>query len=156
MDRKTRIVNLISTRYGGSQAAFARAIGKAPAVVWQIVSGHRNVGEALAATIERKLGLPRHYLDGADSNALPRISEEDAQLLANLQQLLPEQQQTYRRQIAADADQARKVIEHARNRGLLPDAPAISDDEVSKHIRPAPRIDPSSHSPTKLPSRRKA
>jgi hypothetical protein len=42
-------------------------IGRSPAVVWQYLSGHREMGEQLARHIERKLSLPKGWMDDSDN-----------------------------------------------------------------------------------------
>lgn len=73
MDRRTRIRALIDERFEGNEAAFGRAVGKAPSVIWQLVSGHRNLGEKLAREFETKLALGRGYFDGRDADDQPRV-----------------------------------------------------------------------------------
>jgi SOS-response transcriptional repressor LexA len=64
MDRRKLLQELIDSRFGGSQAAFARAIKKAPAQVSHWLTGHRALGDAGARHIEMTLGLPQGYFDG--------------------------------------------------------------------------------------------
>lgn len=71
MSRLDKIKELIENQFNGSQAEFARAIGKAPAQVNQWLNGYRNIGTGAAAHIETTLSLPRGWLDGQaewDSN----------------------------------------------------------------------------------------
>lgn len=65
MDRLSRIKTLINDRFGGSQAEFAAAVGRSPALVWQYLSEHRKIGEKFARHVERSLGLPVLWLDTA-------------------------------------------------------------------------------------------
>lgn len=55
MDRVTILKHLIDTHFGGSQAAFANAIGKSPAQVHHWLKGIRNIGDAVARQIELSL-----------------------------------------------------------------------------------------------------
>lgn len=64
MDRVSAVKALIKDRFEGKQADFARAIGRSPAVVWQWLNGHRNIGEKVARDIERKLRMTEGELDG--------------------------------------------------------------------------------------------
>lgn len=64
MDRVSELKKIIDSRFGGSQAEFARAIGRSPSSVWQWLSGHRNVGEKAARDIERRLRIIPGTLDG--------------------------------------------------------------------------------------------
>lgn len=61
--RKSNVIRIVAGQFGGNQAAFARAIERAPAQVQQWVKLHRNIGEASARNIERKLGLSAFDLD---------------------------------------------------------------------------------------------
>ena len=63
MDRRARLRRLVNERFGGNQAELARAIGRSPSLVWQYLSGHREIGEKFARHVERCLGLPRFWLD---------------------------------------------------------------------------------------------
>lgn len=64
MDRVTILKHLIDTHFGGSQAAFANAIGKSPAQVHHWLKGIRNIGDAVARQIELSLNLPEKYMWG--------------------------------------------------------------------------------------------
>jgi len=64
MDRRFKLKELIDSRFDGSQAAFSRAIQRAPAQVHHWVSGHRMLGDAGARHIEMTLNLPMGWLDG--------------------------------------------------------------------------------------------
>lgn len=59
---------IIDEQFDGVQADFARAIGRSPSLVWQYLSGYRELGEKFSRHVERKLNLPSGYLDGR-SNA---------------------------------------------------------------------------------------
>ena len=64
MERSSILKQLIRDRFDGSQADFARAVGKSPSLVWQYLNGHRQIGEKFAREVERKLLLPTGFLDG--------------------------------------------------------------------------------------------
>jgi len=66
MSRQSRLQQLLDARAGGRQVDLARMIGRSPAVVWQYLSGHREMGEQLARHIERKLSLPKGWMDETD------------------------------------------------------------------------------------------
>ena len=66
MDRRVRLRRLVNERFGGNQAELARAVGRSPSLVWQYLSGHREIGEKFARHVERCLGLPRFWLDRED------------------------------------------------------------------------------------------
>lgn len=63
MNRREALKRLIDERFEGKQAEFARAINRSPSLVWQCLSGHRNIGEKLAREIESKLRLKQGWLD---------------------------------------------------------------------------------------------
>lgn len=71
MERAERMQALIDERFGGNQAEFARAIKRSPAVVWQYLSHHRQIGEKFARHVETSLRLPRGWLDGYGEEAPP-------------------------------------------------------------------------------------
>jgi hypothetical protein len=52
-----RLIELIDTRYAGSQAAFARAISRKPAQVNQYLKGRRKLGIEVKMYIEECLGI---------------------------------------------------------------------------------------------------
>lgn len=63
MSRITQMQKIIDRRFAGNQAAFAKAIKRAPSVVWQYLSGHRDMGEKFAQHIERCARLPKGWMD---------------------------------------------------------------------------------------------
>lgn len=65
MDRIKILRELINNRFDGSQAAFSRAIEKAPAQINQLLTGYRSLGDGMARHIEIKLNLPTGYFDGS-------------------------------------------------------------------------------------------
>lgn len=81
MSRLDKMKELIENRFNGSQAEFARAIGKAPAQVNQWVNGYRNIGNGAAAQIEDSLSLPRGWLDGKEDFRRP---ESNATVIGTL------------------------------------------------------------------------
>jgi DNA-binding transcriptional regulator YdaS (Cro superfamily) len=60
---------LITADYGGSQAQFARAIGRSPSQVNQWLTGHRKLDIKGSRHIEEKLRLPVGYFQGAQATA---------------------------------------------------------------------------------------
>lgn len=64
MDRVKKLREIIDTRFGGNQADFSRHIGKSPSLIWQYLNGHRSIGEKFAREVERKVILPRGWMDG--------------------------------------------------------------------------------------------
>lgn len=81
MSRLEKVKELIENRFNGSQAEFARAIGKAPAQVNQWMNGYRNIGTGAAAHIEATLSLPRGWLDSKEEFRQP---ESNASILGTL------------------------------------------------------------------------
>jgi len=81
MSRQARLLELINARANGNQADFARLIGRSAAVVWQYVSGHREMGEKLARHIERKLSLPTGWMDELASRDAPAQRQTLASML---------------------------------------------------------------------------
>lgn len=66
MRRRAAIRRLIDEEFGGVQARFAAAIGKKPAYLYQILTDSihsKQIGEAMAREIERKLDLREGLLD---------------------------------------------------------------------------------------------
>lgn len=63
MGRRQQLEKLIAARARGKTSAFARLIGRSDAVVYQLRSGHRLLGDALARHIEICCGLPQGWLD---------------------------------------------------------------------------------------------
>ena len=63
MDRRDKILYLITNLFNGSQVKFAEAIKRSPAQVNQWVTNRRAIGDALALQIERNLNLPIGWLD---------------------------------------------------------------------------------------------
>jgi hypothetical protein len=66
MTRKDRLQQLIDSRAEGNQAAFAGMVHRTPPVIWQYLSGHREMGEKFARHIERCLRLPTGWMDQAN------------------------------------------------------------------------------------------
>lgn len=64
--RKQRLAQLITDRFEGSQKDFADAVEKAPAQIAHYLRGNRNLGEAVAREIEKKLDLSPGWLDGIE------------------------------------------------------------------------------------------
>jgi SOS-response transcriptional repressor LexA len=64
MGRKTLLQQLIDQKFEGNQAAFARFIERAPSMVHQWISGHRNIGDGSARHIEMRFRLPIGWMDG--------------------------------------------------------------------------------------------
>lgn len=66
MTPKEKLLDLISTRFKGSQAAFARAIKRSPSQVNQWISGYRNLDVKACRHIEKTLDLPIDYFLTSD------------------------------------------------------------------------------------------
>lgn len=67
--RRRRFVSLLDNR---TQAELAEQLERSPGQVSHLVTGVKNIGERLAEHIERKLGLPRGWLDAGDAGAPDR------------------------------------------------------------------------------------
>lgn len=115
MTRRTQLNRLVAERAKGSQAELATLLGRSASVIWQYLSGHREMGEKFARHVEAKLHLPRGWMDQPDpatspppeSNSpldttrlpasaavsTPDISSAEAQWL-DLYRALPEAQRT--------------------------------------------------------------
>lgn len=78
MDRIIQLRGLIHSRFEGNQASFAKAIGRSPSVIWQYLSGHRRMGEDFARHIERRLGLPRGWMDDGQLQSAEEPATYDA------------------------------------------------------------------------------
>lgn len=84
MSRKEKLFLLIRDRYGGNQAEFARAIRRAPALIYQYLTERREIGEKFARHVEQALRLPARWFDdpNAGEEEFPREpSEEDFALI---------------------------------------------------------------------------
>ena len=66
MHPKDILKQLIADRFGGTQAAFARAINRGPAQVNQWLTGHRKLDVKGQRHIENALNLPAGFMSGAD------------------------------------------------------------------------------------------
>jgi hypothetical protein len=70
-NRRSRVRQLIQSRFQGVAAQFAAAIGRSPTQVarWFMAKPHkRDIGEKIARDIEKRLALPRGWLDSEDNN----------------------------------------------------------------------------------------
>jgi hypothetical protein len=88
--RKFNLQMQLGTRFGGSKADLARAIGKSEAYVWQLLNGRKTsagkrdvFGEKIARDIEAALNLPNGALDAAGPQGLDNLSPDEAELLKN-------------------------------------------------------------------------
>lgn len=70
MSRRQQLEKLIAARARGKTSVFARLIGRSDAVVYQLRSGHRLLGDALARHIEICCSLPQGWFD-TDDAAVP-------------------------------------------------------------------------------------
>lgn len=102
MNRILLMKSLIADRFAGSQAEFAKAIGRSPSQVNQWLSGHRKIGDAGARTIEVALQLPRGYFDRIVSYA-----QKGRALSASLQEPGPQ----------SDIDQVIELMQATDDRG---------------------------------------
>jgi transcriptional regulator with XRE-family HTH domain len=72
--KQQRLASLVS-RYK-SQREFAEAVGMASAHVSQVLSGARNLGEAVARRIEHRLQLPHGWLEGTEDGPAVRLPDD--------------------------------------------------------------------------------
>lgn len=74
--RRINLKKLVRTLFEDNASKAGRTLGSSHTYMWQILSGHRGIGEKSAREIEERLKLPRYALD-AD---LKRTSVLKAQL----------------------------------------------------------------------------
>lgn len=74
--RKQRLAQLITERFEGSQKDFADAVEKAPAQIAHYLRGNRNLGEAVAREIEKKLDLSPGWLDGIEQQPGAQLTSD--------------------------------------------------------------------------------
>jgi hypothetical protein len=67
--RKARVRELMEKRFGGVQAATARACGMPTQWISDVFNGRREIGEKAARKIEENVGLPAGWLDKASGRA---------------------------------------------------------------------------------------
>jgi hypothetical protein len=90
MSRHARFLELIETRAEGRQVDFARMIGRSPALVWQYVSQHREIGEKFARHVEAKLSLPKGWMDDLSSGPAPAAPPRLSTLLDRIAERISE------------------------------------------------------------------
>jgi hypothetical protein len=90
MSRHARFLELIDTRAEGRQVDFARMIGRSPALVWQYVSRHREIGEKFARHVEAKLSLPKGWMDDLSSGPAPAAPPRLSTLLDRIAERISE------------------------------------------------------------------
>lgn len=61
--RRTNLKKLVRDRFGDNASAAGRELKSSHTYMWQILSGHRGIGEKSAREIEERLKLPEHALD---------------------------------------------------------------------------------------------
>jgi phage repressor protein C with HTH and peptisase S24 domain len=60
---------LIDDKFNGNQSDFAKAVGRKPAQINQLLRERRQIGEATASLIEKRLGLPQGFFDDPTINS---------------------------------------------------------------------------------------
>jgi phage repressor protein C with HTH and peptisase S24 domain len=60
---------LIEDKFNGNQSDFAKAVGRKPAQINQLLRERRQIGEATASLIEKRLGLPQGFFDDPTINS---------------------------------------------------------------------------------------
>lgn len=81
--RQRRLLQVLQTRFDGSQTKLADAIGRTSAYVSFLLTDrklphHKNLGENLARLIEEKLTLPKGWLDGDDNLEVDQARKVEA------------------------------------------------------------------------------
>jgi transcriptional regulator with XRE-family HTH domain len=69
--RLRRLNQLIDTKFDGKQSKFAIAVEREPNYISRILSGKKRLGEDLARDIEKRLGLPKLWLDEGSEDPAP-------------------------------------------------------------------------------------
>lgn len=119
-----------------NKSELARLVGVSPQRIVQIEKNGGELSAGPAVKAADVLGVRVRWLalgekpKEASPTTPSTLDESDLSLLRDWAELLPEQRERYRTQIASDADQARKVIAQARARGILPDGPPVGNDRV--------------------------
>jgi transcriptional regulator with XRE-family HTH domain len=134
---------------GLNRSQLARLIGVTPQRITQIENHGGELSVTPAIKAARLLGVRIEWLALQEKpetlSELPSItSEADAELLRNWAELLPEQREDYSTRIKVDAEKSRKVIQQARERGLLPEAPGLAADSRLRESGYVPINHPSS------------
>jgi hypothetical protein len=156
--RRLRLRELIDTRFRGVVKRCAEHMEMKPPQLHRWLStkskDSRRIEYDSARTIEEKNGLPAGWLDvdhgGAEQVGQeplrieqpaatygPPVTDEEADLLSDLRELLPDKRETFARDIRAMAVEARayKVM------GMRNTTP-VGDADVAKHLPPAPTEQP--------------
>lgn len=68
MPRREKLIQLVESRFGGTQLKAAAALGRSPALVNQWLTGRKPIGDVAARNIERALGLARGQLDAGPAS----------------------------------------------------------------------------------------
>lgn len=99
--RQGQLRELLSTRFGGVQRDLAEAIGREPNYVSRMLSNARHrkgIGEDVARDIEKRLGLPRGWMDGEARDSIVPIHgaglSREAAEVARKWQRVPEPMRT--------------------------------------------------------------
>lgn len=82
---------LVDDSFHGNASAAARACEVSNSYMWQLLGGHRGIGERSARDIEIKLALPHYALDGVQP--LPSARELDKQVRVLMEALLRQHRQ---------------------------------------------------------------
>lgn len=107
--RRSRLKELLETRFNGSRTAMWKAAGLSSARLTQLLDENEPFGDIAAENLERSLSLPRGYLNG---DAPPEKPRQEGQLsaaateLALLFDLIPENDRLRRAAAHAAATQA--------------------------------------------------
>lgn len=67
--RRERLRKFIDEHCSGNAAECARRADKSESQINDMLAGRKSFGEKVARSMEEKLGLPEHWLDGEPSDA---------------------------------------------------------------------------------------
>ncbi len=97
-------------------------VQRTPPVIWQYLSGHREMGEKLARHIERCLRLPAGWMDQAHEDpsaaldapllAAPSLTPRQQALLGYFDGLTEEQQEAVLRELSEKKQVNQAIVEH--------------------------------------------
>jgi DNA replication initiation complex subunit (GINS family) len=129
------------------QAEFARRVGRSPGQINDMLSGRKSFGEKVARAFEKKYdpSRPRGWMD-IDENAEAvegrfgdqiepygsSITKEEAELIADLREILPDKRPRYLDLIREAADEARAYASFLRQRGSPPSDANIAANPATK------------------------
>jgi hypothetical protein len=111
--RRQRLRAWINANLNGNEAELARQTNRKPSQISDTLAGRKSFGEKLARSIERKLRMPKDYLDNDGDVASLGLPADVTALIVAYADLLPEQQER------ALADFRLKAAENRHNYELM-------------------------------------